>query len=268
MVAASSTTSTSASSYFQDMIQRRELNQADRIAQGVSSGQLTQAEADRLGKIESKISQLNQQAMTDGSMSPTEFAQIMHAQDKASKRIFRLGHNKSTAQNSDTQSADALASNAQISNAAAASNANASGTTVWGEMNKLFQDIAQGIVQDRQSRLDERIKAGTESGQITAEELQKLQKFETNASDTMSKAMADGTMSPVEFMQVMHAQNVASRHVNRYRQNQQFSTDASSSTAATAAATVASAASTVSAAAGTASSTASPPAYKPFSVSV
>jgi hypothetical protein len=264
MDAVSSSTSASASSYFQDMIQKRELNQADRIAQGINSGQLTQAEADRLGQIESKIEQLNQQAMADGTMSPTEFAQIMHAQDKASKHIFRLGHDKSTTQSSDTQSATALASNAQISSTAA-SNATSTGTTVWGEMNKLFQDIAQGIVQDRQSRLDERIKAGTESGQLTAEELQKLQKLETNASDTMSKAMADGTISPVEFMQVMHAQNLASRHVSRYRHNQQISTDASSSIAATAAAAVASAATTTS---GTAVSAVPSPTYKPLSVSV
>lgn len=267
MDAVSTSTSASASSYFQDMIQRRELNQADRIAKGISSGQLSQTEADRLGRIEAKIGQLNQKAMADGTMSPTEFAQIMQAQDKASKRIFQLGHNKSTAQNSDTQSADALASNAQISSSAA-SNATTTGTTVWGEMSKLFQDIAQGIVQDRQSRLDERIKAGTESGQLTAEELQKLQKMETNASDTMTKAMADGTISPVEFMQVMHAQNVASRHVNRYRQNQNVSNNSSASTAATAAAALASATTAATTAAGTAASAASPPAYKPLSVSV
>jgi hypothetical protein len=264
MDAVSSSTSASASSYFQDMIQKRELNQADRIAQGINSGQLTQAEADRLGQIEAKIEKLNQKAMADGTMSPTEFAQIMQAQDKASKHIFRLGHNKSTTQSSDTQSAAALASNAQISSTAS-SNATTTGTTIWGEMNKLFQDIAQGIVQVRQTRLDERIKAGTESGQLTAEELQKLQKMETNASETMSKAMADGTVSPVEFMQVMHAQNVASRHVSRYRHNQQFSTDASSSTAATAAAAIASAATTTY---GAAVSAAPPPAYKPLSVSV
>jgi len=267
MDAVSTSTSVSASSYFQDMIQRRELKQADRIAQGINSGQLTQAEADRLGQIEAKIEQLNQKAVADGTMSPTEFAQIMQAQDKASKRIFRLGHNKSTAQSSDTQSASALASNAQTSSTAA-SNATTTGTTVWGEMNKLFQDIAQGIVQDRQTRLDERIKAGTESGQLTAEELQKLQKMETRASDTMSKAMADGNISPVEFMQVMHAQNVTSRHVTRYRHNQQFSTDASSSTAATAAAALASATSSAAAASGTAASAAPLPTYKPISVSV
>ena len=273
MDAVSSSTAASASSYFQEMIQRREQAQADRIAQGVSSGQLTQSEADRLGKTESRIDQLDQQAMADGTMTPSEFAKIMHAQDRTSKRIFSLQHTDSTAPGSGTQGASALASNAQTSattasnaqlSAVTASNAQTSATTAWGEMNKLFQNIAQGLLQDRQTRLDQGIQAGTNSGQLTSDEQQKLQNLETQSNSVINQAMTDSTFSSGDFMQAMQAQNMLSRQIFLYRNNQQFTDPALTAATATGGASTSAAAASTSGA----SVAPAPPDYKPMSVSV
>ncbi len=76
-------------------IQRREVHQQKRIAQGVKSGQLTPGET---AKLEHKEAKLNREIRNDrqengGKLTPKERRQINHQQNKLSRQIYRDKHN-------------------------------------------------------------------------------------------------------------------------------------------------------------------------------
>jgi len=234
-VSSSSSGDVSASSYFQEMIKRRQMLQAQRIAQGVESGRITDSEASRLGKMEARVDKLAQEAMDDGSVSGKEFAQVMRAQNLVGDSIHRVSHNgrghhgmgglNGAGDGQETQAADALASGAgtggdTVSSAQqasrTASNASITGGSLLAEMSKLFLDIAQ-LRQDMQ---DARIQRGVETGQLTSEEQQTLAGRKEATADLVSQASEDGLVSTSEFVQILRAQNATSRAVFKYRHNQ------------------------------------------------
>jgi len=207
---ASATGSVDSSTYFADLINLRKKIQNQRITQGTQSGQITDAEQARLAKGQSRVDALEEDALSDGSISSSEFARIMHAQNRQSHHIFGMSHNGG---------ASATASNAALSQAVSASstsNASTAGSAVWADMNKLMQDIAQ-LRQDLQAK---RIQEGQDKGQLTTEELQKLQEMQAGNADLITNAMSDGSLSPQEFADIIHSQNQANRAIRRYRHNQ------------------------------------------------
>jgi hypothetical protein len=72
----------------------REHRQHDRIAQGVRSGDLTRAEARRLRRGQRRVHRMEGRAMEDGRVSPRERRRIEEAQDRQSRAIHRLRHNR------------------------------------------------------------------------------------------------------------------------------------------------------------------------------
>lgn len=73
--------------------QRRE-NQQDRIAQGVRNGSLT---AGQTSKLENRQQGINQKVSADrqangGKLRPAEKQQVNHAQNRASRQIYRAKH--------------------------------------------------------------------------------------------------------------------------------------------------------------------------------
>jgi hypothetical protein len=77
--------------------QRRQLQQ-QRIANGISSGQLTAKEA---AKTEGQEKAINKQVATDraangGKLTPGEKAQVNHEQNKESQKIYDKKHNAAT----------------------------------------------------------------------------------------------------------------------------------------------------------------------------
>ena len=77
----------------ENIVNEREAKQQERIDQGVKSGDLNPKEAARLEKREEHIKKMNDKAMADGEMSKKEFKRIEHAQNKASRKVFRKKHN-------------------------------------------------------------------------------------------------------------------------------------------------------------------------------
>ena len=78
-------------------IQKREVRQQKRIAQGVKSGQLTPGETARL---EHKEARLNRKIRDDrqdngGKLTPKERRQVNHQQNKLSRQIYRDKHDGS-----------------------------------------------------------------------------------------------------------------------------------------------------------------------------
>jgi len=74
--------------------ERREARQQARIGQGVASGQLTPRETVRLERGEQHIDRMEARAKAnDGKIGPAERARINRAQNRESRRIYRLKHN-------------------------------------------------------------------------------------------------------------------------------------------------------------------------------
>ncbi len=76
------------------VIHRRHVRQEARIHQGVRSGELTKGEARNLQGGERHIARMTERAKADGKMTPRERARIARAQNRESRRIYRLKHNR------------------------------------------------------------------------------------------------------------------------------------------------------------------------------
>lgn len=74
-------------------IHRREVAQQSRIRQGVRQGDLTRGERWRLRHGQQHIRRMTVRARRDGHMSRYERRRIERAQDRQSRRIYRLRHN-------------------------------------------------------------------------------------------------------------------------------------------------------------------------------
>jgi hypothetical protein len=78
------------------VVRERQMNQKARIRQGVKSGQLTKGEARNLRQEQKTIQAEKQMAKADGKVTPAERAKLRRDQNKASRDIYRLKHNKRT----------------------------------------------------------------------------------------------------------------------------------------------------------------------------
>ena len=74
----------------------RNVDQQQRIEQGLKSGQLTSGEARKLEAGESRIDKTEQRDLRNGSLSASERAQIQREQNRESKAIYGDKHNAVT----------------------------------------------------------------------------------------------------------------------------------------------------------------------------
>lgn len=79
-------------------INQTQKDQKARIHQGVKSGELTKGETKKLVNEQRKINHEKQLAKADGKVTPVERKIIKHDQKKANKHIYKMKHNKKTAQ--------------------------------------------------------------------------------------------------------------------------------------------------------------------------
>ena len=70
----------------------RQSNQAQRIEQGVASGQLNAREAARMEAGQARVEAIEDNAKADGVVTKKERARLKHAQNVESKRIHRQKH--------------------------------------------------------------------------------------------------------------------------------------------------------------------------------
>jgi hypothetical protein len=75
-------------------IDQRQMNQEQRIDQGVASGQLNQREANRLERGQQRVDNMENRAKSDGVVTARERNRIQHAQNVESKRIYRQKHDR------------------------------------------------------------------------------------------------------------------------------------------------------------------------------
>jgi hypothetical protein len=79
-------------------IHDRKVNQQDRIAQGVKSGELTPHETANLEKKEAAINRetRNDRQANGGKLTPGEKAKVNQQQNKVSRQIYRDKHDNAT----------------------------------------------------------------------------------------------------------------------------------------------------------------------------
>ena len=75
-------------------IDQRQVNQQQRIDQGVQSGQLTGKEAARLEKGQAQVEKKEAKAKADGKVTPKERENLQQAQNKQSQKIKHAKHDK------------------------------------------------------------------------------------------------------------------------------------------------------------------------------
>jgi hypothetical protein len=78
-------------------IDQRQVNQQNRIDQGVQSGALTAKETNTLDKREAKIASDEAAAKADGKVTKAERRKLRNEENHTSRAIFRKKHNARTA---------------------------------------------------------------------------------------------------------------------------------------------------------------------------
>jgi hypothetical protein len=165
-----------------DVVQRN-VNQQERIEQGLQSGQLTTKEASKLEKGEARIEKMEQRADADGKMTDAEKRRVEQAQNKESQQIYQDKHN------------------AQTSNPASASS------------QRMQADVQRNVNQQQ------RIEQGVQSGQLTNREVGNLEKGQANVNRREARAGANGHISANEQPSIQAAENHQSRKIHKEKHN-------------------------------------------------
>ena len=162
-------------------VAQRKVNQQDRIANGVKSGQLTAGET---ANLESKEAAINGEtraarAANGGKLTAAEKKQINKQQNQLSKQIYQDKHNANTAHYGNNE------------------------------------------VGQRRENQQDRIAQGIKSGQLTAGETAKLenQQHAINQQVKADRQANGGKLTPGEKAQVNKEQNAASKNIYNKKHN-------------------------------------------------
>src|SRR5690242_4081628 len=135
---------------------QRDVNQQQRIEQGLQSGQLTTREAGKLEREEARVERDQSRAMQDGKLSPAEKARLAREQNRVSRDIYREKH--------DAQTGNPNSASSQ----------------------RMQADVQRNINQQQ------RIEQGVQSGQLTNREAGKLEHGQAHVDRKEARAGADG----------------------------------------------------------------------------
>ena len=162
-------------------VPQRKENQQDRIAQGVTSGQLTAGET---ANLENKAAAINgatraDRAANGGKLTSAEKVQINQQQNELSKQIYLDKHNANTGH------------------------------------------YGNGQVGQRRENQQDRIAQGIKSGQLTAGETAKLEARQRGINQQVAadRAANGGKLTQGEKQQINHEQNKASRNIYDKKHN-------------------------------------------------
>jgi hypothetical protein len=164
---------------------QRDVNQQQRIEQGLKSGSLSTGEAARLEKGEARIDRMEANANKDGNLSAAEKARIQNAQNQESRRI------------------EAAKTNG-----------------VTGNPNSVSSQRMQADVQ-RNVNQEKRIEQGVQSGQLTQKETARLERGEARIDRKDARAGADGHVGAHEQASIQRSENRESRRIYRQKHDAQ-----------------------------------------------
>jgi hypothetical protein len=143
-------------------VTQRDVNQQQRIEQGLQSGQLTTHEAGKLEKDEAHVDKLEQRDLKDGKLTSKETAQINAAQNRVSNQIAQDKHN------------------GRVGNANSASS------------QRMQADVQRNVNQES------RIHQGAASGTLNNREVGSLERGQKNVDRREAAAGANGRVGAAE----------------------------------------------------------------------
>ena len=164
---------------------QRNVNQQERIEQGLKSGQLTTREAAKLEGEESRVEKMESRALKDGKLSPEERTRIDRAQNQVSRDIYREKHD------------------AQVGNPNSPSS------------QRMQADVQRNINQQQ------RIEQGVKSGALTNREVGKLERGQARDNAMQYRAGRDGHVGPNEQRRIQNAENNQSGRIHREKHDAQ-----------------------------------------------
>ena len=165
-----------------DVVQR-DVNQQNRIEQGLKSGQLTTKEAGKLEREESRVDKMEVNAMKDGKVTNAEKRRIEAAENKVSKDIYNEKHNAQT-----------------------------------GDPNSVSSKRMQADVQ-RNANQEQRIENGIKNGSLTNREAANLERGQARVDRKEANAAADGHVGADEQKNIQAAENRQNKHIYRDKHN-------------------------------------------------
>jgi hypothetical protein len=164
---------------------QRDINQQQRIEQGLQSGSLNTREAAALEREESRVNQMQSQALKDGKLTPAEQSRLNAAQNKVSGDIYAAKHNS------------------------------AIGNPQSDSSKRMQADVQRNINQQQ------RIEYGVQSGSLTNREAAKLERGQAKVAKAEASAGRDGHVSGNEQARVQSAENHQSKHIYRQKHDAQ-----------------------------------------------
>jgi hypothetical protein len=163
--------------------QQRNVNQQERIEQGLQSGELNTKEAGKLEAEQSHVDRIESRAMSNGTVSTTEQARITNAQNAVSKDIYAQKHD------------------AQTGNPASASS------------QRMQADVQRNVNQQT------RIQNGIDNGSLNTREVGRLEHGQSRVNRAEAHTAANGHVSKSEEARVQSRENHQSAHVWKAKHN-------------------------------------------------
>jgi hypothetical protein len=166
--------------------EQRDVNQQQRIEQGLKSGELSTKEAGQLERQEQHIDQIEARDLKDGKMSAAEQAKLNAAQNKVSKDIYAQKHDAQLG-NPDSKSSE-----------------------------RMQADVRRDVNQET------RIQNGIKNGSLTNREVGSLERGQARDARDQANAAANGRITAKEQQRVQNAENHQSKRVYHKKHNDQW----------------------------------------------
>jgi hypothetical protein len=163
--------------------QQRDVNQQQRIEQGLQSGQLSTREAGQLERQQQHIDRMEARDLKNGSISPAEQARLTAAQNRASASIYADKHNNVTGNPSSASS------------------------------QRMQADVQRNVNQQQ------RIANGINNGSLTNRETGALERGQAHVARREANAAASGRVNAAEQRNIQRAENRQSARVFRKKHN-------------------------------------------------
>jgi hypothetical protein len=164
-------------------IVQRNVNQEQRIEQGLGSGQLSTQEASRLQRGEARIERMEAKDLKDGVLTQREKNQITRAQNAESRAIYKDKHNGVTGNPSSVSS------------------------------QRMQADVQRNINQQA------RIEQGVKSGQLTNRETARLERGQAHVDGLEARAGRDGRIGPNEQRRIQGTESRQSGQIYAAKHN-------------------------------------------------
>lgn len=160
---------------------QRDINQQQRIDQGLQSGQLSTKEAGQLERQEKRVDNTQARDLRNGSISPAEQSRLNAEQNRVSRDISQDKHNGVTG-NPESKSSE-----------------------------RMQADVQRNVNQQQ------RIENGEKAGQLNNRQVGRLEHGQAKVDRKEANAAADGHVGAAGQRNIQRAENRQSRHIRHAR---------------------------------------------------